>query len=84
MKVYKIIKRIITQEPETIEKPNIFTIESVTTEHPNTVTKLSKPKFVTQQPNKIKAHTESKATNGTLQLDIIKSHYLHNLVKLKS
>ena len=38
---------IITQEVETVEKPNVFDIESVTIEHWKTVTKLSKP---TKQP----------------------------------
>ena len=53
---------IITQEVETIEKPNIDR-ESVITEHTRTVTKLSKPikqPIIPQKPeNKIKEYTES-------------------------
>ena len=78
----------ITQELETVEKSNILDIESVTIEHPKTVTKLSKPKIITQQPNKIKIFTKSEATDLTLQLDIIKRHILpknvQNVMKLKS
>ena len=42
------------QELETTEKPNIFETESITIEQRKTVTKLSKPKIITQQPKKIK------------------------------
>ena len=52
-------------------------MESVTTEDPKTVTKLSKlikqPDINNQQPNKIKYYTESEATDHTLQLGLIKS-----------
>ena len=55
-------------------------MESVSIEHPNTVTKLSRPikqpKIITQQPNKIKVYTESKAADCALQLDLIKINFL--------
>lgn len=35
--------KIINPELELVEKPNSFNIESVTIEHPDTVTKLSNP-----------------------------------------
>ena len=51
---------VITQELQTVEKPNIFEIKSVTIEHLTIVTKLSKPikqqNIITQQPNKIKIY----------------------------
>ena len=79
---------IFFQEAATVEKLNIFDIESVTTEHPKNITKLSKPKLITKQQNKIKIYAESNATDRTLQLDIIKSHILfknvHNVIKSKS
>ena len=79
---------IFFQEASTVEKLNIFDIESVTTEHPKNITKLSKPKLITKQQNKIKIYAESNATDRTLQLDIIKSHILfknvHNVIKSKS
>ena len=62
---------IFFQEAETVEKLNIFDIESVTTEHPKNITKLSKPKIITKQQNRIKIYADSKAVNRTLQLDII-------------
>lgn len=79
---------IFFQEASTVEKLNIFDIESVTTEHPKNITKLSKPKLITKQQNKIKIYAESNAADRTLQLDIIKSHILfknvHNVIKSKS
>ena len=51
---------IISQEADAVENTNIFDIESVTIEHPKIATKLSKPKLITQQTNKIKMYTESK------------------------
>ena len=64
---------------ETIEKPNIFDVESVTIKHSKTVTKLSKPikelKIISQQTNKIKFYAESK----TASFNIAKSTcYLRN------
>ena len=66
------------QELEATEKPNIFDIESVTIEHWKTVTKLPKPKIITQLPNKIKTYIESKVADCTLQSDIIKTVFLYN------
>ena len=47
---------MITPELETVEDPNIFYIESVTIEHPETNTKLSRsienPNIITQQQQK--------------------------------
>ena len=73
--VLKSIKQsnIIMQELQATEKPNIFDIESVTIEHWKTVTKLPKPKIITQLPNKIKTYIESKVADCTLQSDIIKT-----------
>ena len=45
-------------------------------EHPKIATKLSKPKLITQQANKIKMYTESKYADRTLQLHVIKGHIL--------
>ena len=53
-----------------------FDKESVTIEHRKTATKLSKPKIINQQPNKIKTYIESKAADCTLQSDIIKKRIL--------
>ena len=54
-------------------------MESVSIEHPKTVTKLSKPikqpKIITQQPNKIKVYTEWKAADCALQLNLIKINF---------
>ena len=67
---------MITQELETVQKPNIFGIELVIIEHPKTTIKLSKSKkgskIITQQPRKIKFYTDSKAADCTLQLDILR------------
>ena len=54
----------ITQQPETVENPNIFDIESVTIDHPKTTTKLSKPlkrpKIITENSkHKIKDYRET-------------------------
>ena len=38
------LSKIVTQLPETVENPNIFYGVSVTTEHPQTTIKLSKPR----------------------------------------
>ena len=51
---------------KTVEKKFFFDIKSGNIEHPETVTKLSKPKDITQKLNKIKIYTESKAANRTL------------------
>lgn len=52
MKPIKQLKAI-TQELKTVEKSNIFDNESVSIEHPKTVSKLSKPILkITQQSNK--------------------------------
>lgn len=51
---------------KTVEKTNTFDIKSGNTEHPETVTKLSKPKDITQKLKKIRIYTESKAANRTL------------------
>ena len=69
MKVYQFnIKpitqgKIITQKLETIEK-TIFNIDSFTTEHPRTITKLLKltkqPNTITKLPNEIQFFTESR------------------------
>ena len=67
------------QELETTEKPNIFETESITIEQRKTVTKLSKPKIITQQPKKIKIQRESKVAGCTLQSDIINS--FHQVLK---
>ena len=52
---------IITQELKTVERPNIFDIKLITTEHPKTTIKLSKsinqPKIITQQPSQIIIYT---------------------------
>ena len=54
----------------------MFDLNKVTIEHPKPVTILSKlikqPKSITQQPNKIKVHTELKAADRMLHLDLIK------------
>ena len=52
------------EELETVEKLNIFGI--------------SKPKIMTEKPNKISIYTESRTANRTLQLYIIKRHNLPN------
>ena len=55
--------------------------------HRKTVTKLSKPIkqpiIITQQPNKIKVYTESKAADGMLQLRHILTKNAHNIIQLK-
>ena len=47
---------IITEEVETVEKPNIFDIESVTIEHSKAATKFSRPiknsKIINQETKK--------------------------------
>ena len=48
------------------ENLDIFDIEYITIEHPKIVIKISKPKIITQKPNKIKTYTESKAADHTL------------------
>ena len=69
--VLKSIKQsnIITQKLKTVEKPNTFYIEPVTTEHARTAKKLLKSKetskIITQQTNKMKIYTESKAADRT-------------------
>ena len=73
---------MITPELETVEDPNIFYIESVTIEHPETNTKLSRsienPNIITQQQQKkTKVSTEVKSADHILQLYIIKKHILH-------
>ena len=54
----------------------MFDLKIVTIEHPKPVIILSKlikqPKSITQQPNKIKVHTELKAADRMLHLDRIK------------
>ena len=71
---------IITQELETVEKPNIHNIESVTIEHQKTVTKsiksIKQPKVIIQEPNKIKFYAESKPADHMLRLDLIKRYIL--------
>ena len=55
--------------------------------HPKTVTKLSKPIkqpiIITQQPNKIKVYTESKAADRMLQLRHILTKNAHDVIQLK-
>ena len=76
---------IIKEELETAGKLTFLILLFV--EHPKTAPKISKAKIITQKLNKTKFYTESKATDCTLLVDIIKRYSLfknfHNIMKLK-
>ena len=68
--------KIITQQTETLGKPNI---KSIIIDHSETATKLSKPikqtKVITQkQKHKIKFYAETKAADRMLKLGLLKRH----------
>ena len=68
--------RLFSQVAETVLKPKVFDLDLVTIEQPKTATKLSNAiklsNFVTY-PSKIKVYEESKKSDCTLQLILLKN-----------
>ena len=85
--------KFIIQQPEDVEAPNTFDIESVTIEHPKSTPKLSKPinhtKIITEKLKyKLKDYKENKKvivrnSYNSLKYVIIFLKIAQNFAKLK-